>query len=158
MTWEKELSNRLENFRQKNGLDDTTLILSVKIRVTSGCFHREHSPQAYSIIDKAEYPESENQIIEHENGPEVIAWIALATASISFLQSTISLITEILKARQEGISKGDHPNNSLKVIVRGFDKKGRLREEEIVEVNSSELLDKKTIERTLNKSLKEFKK
>ncbi|HKJ33291.1 MAG TPA: hypothetical protein VKA34_15755 [Balneolales bacterium] len=158
MTWENELSSRLENFRQERGLDDETLIVSVKVRVTSGCFHREHSPQAYSIIDEIDYPKTENKIIEHENGPEVIAYIALATASISFLQSTISLITEILKARQQGVSQGDNPNDSLKVIVRGFDKKGRLREEEIVEVHSSDPLDKKTIERTLNKTLKEFKK
>lgn len=26
-------------------------VVSVKVRVESGCFHREHSPEAYKIID-----------------------------------------------------------------------------------------------------------
>ncbi len=158
MTWENELSERLETFRQEKHLDDDVLILSIKIRVTGGCFHREHSPNAYKLIDNLKYSKLDNKIIEHENGPEIVAYIALATASISFLQSTISLVTEILKARRDGISKGDSPKENLKVIVRGFDKKGRLKEEEIIEVNNITPIDQKTIEKILNKTLKDFKK
>ncbi len=158
MTWENELSERLETFRQEKHLGDDVLILSIKIRVTGGCFHREHSPNAYKLIDNLKYSKPENKIIEHENGPEIIAYIALATASISFLQSTISLVTEILKARRDGISKGDSPKENLKVVVRGFDKKGRLKEEEIIEVNSINPIDQKSIEKILNKTLKNFKK
>jgi len=158
MTWENELSERLETFRQEKHLDDDVLILSIKIRVTGGCFHREHSPNAYKLIDNLKYSKLDNKIIEHENGPEIVAYIALTTASISFLQSTISLVTEILKARRDGISKGDSPKENLKVIVRGFDKKGRLKEEEIIEVNNITPIDQKTIEKILNKTLKDFKK
>jgi hypothetical protein len=156
MIWENELTERIKTFRQENQLDTNILVLSIKIRVTNGCFHREHSPIAFKIIDSLNYSKLENKVIEHENGPEIIAYIALAAASISFLQSTISLVTEILKARQDGISKGDNPKDSLKVIVRGFDKKGRLKEEEIIEVNSSKPIDKNIIEETLNKTLNEF--
>jgi hypothetical protein len=158
MIWKDELKERLDSFRQEHRIDEDNLVVSIKIRVTNGCFHREHSPNAFELIDNLNYSKSDNKVIEHENGPEVIAYVALATASISFLQSTISLVTEILKARKEGVTKGDYPKDNLTVIIRGFDKKGSLKEENIIEVSSSKPIDKKVIEKTLNKALKAFRK
>jgi len=47
--------------------------VSIKLRVAGGCFHREHSPHAYSLIDKhldALPPgKREFRFEEHESGP-----------------------------------------------------------------------------------------
>jgi hypothetical protein len=49
--------------------------VSLKVRVTSGCFHRQHSPHAYALIDRdigALTRDPALSFVEHENGPELL--------------------------------------------------------------------------------------
>ena len=55
---------------------------------------------------------------EHESGPELLVFVAVVTAGISLAKSVIDLIVAIIKARSEGIKKGDHPASPLDLIVR----------------------------------------
>jgi len=53
--------------------------------VTSGCFHREHSPHAYVLIDRdldGLTRDPAVSFVEHENGPELLVELALATAGL----------------------------------------------------------------------------
>jgi len=112
--------------------------VSIKIRITSGCFHREHSPAAYRLIDeylaKADLSDIHYQIEEHESGPEILVYLAVVTAGISLAKSIVELIIEIVKARSEGIKRGDRPAEPLEIIVRGHMKDCEYVEEKILRI------------------------
>lgn len=66
----------------------------------SGWFHREHFPRAYDIIDASFVGLSPDvEYVEHESGPELLVYLAVATAGITLAKSVIDLVTAILKAR-----------------------------------------------------------
>lgn len=98
------------------------LALSVKVRVQTGCFHREHSPVAYDIIDayldKQQREPVEFRLEPHETGPEFLVWMAYGTAVVSMVTALTSLITAVISARSQGIMRGDRSNSSLDIIVR----------------------------------------
>lgn len=133
--------------------------IAIKIRVDSGCFHREHSPEAYKIIDELLNTKSiqlsghEYEFKEHESGPEIIAYAALTTAGITLGKSIIDLVTTIIKARAEGIYKGDKPNAPLKLIVRTQYVKKGIEEKIVMEFNKFSEVDKVAIETNLQKAV-----
>jgi hypothetical protein len=155
MSWENDFRVRLDHFEQRQSMAGG-IPVSIKIRVTNGCFHREHSPKAYEIIDASLHSLKLDESIsfyEHESGPELLVYLALGTAGINLTISVINLITTILKARSEGIKKGDHPSAPLELIVRSFDNKGRLVEEKVLHIDSQHTPDKKEIEQALDQTL-----
>ena len=85
------------------------IAVSVKVRITSGCFHREHSPRAYELIDAAlskmsrSSPSDGFSVEEHESGPEILVYLAVTAAGLGLAKSIVELITAIIKARSEGI-------------------------------------------------------
>ena len=50
--WEETFRRRMRDFQARSGSQQGEAV-SIKIRVSSGCFHREHSPYAYELIDKS---------------------------------------------------------------------------------------------------------
>lgn len=58
--------------------------VSIKVCVVSGCFHREHSPRAYELIDRglAKRSNASFAFEEHESGPEILVYLAV-TAELS---------------------------------------------------------------------------
>ncbi len=52
MTWEDEFRHRMRTFETSYSPREDGLPVSIKIRVTSGCFHRECSHHAYRMIDE----------------------------------------------------------------------------------------------------------
>lgn len=131
--------------------------ISVKIRVNSGCFHREHSPYAYQIIDKqlvsCSSQDTNFSFQEHESGPEILVYLALGTTGITLAKSIIDLITAIIKARSEGIKHGDSPDAPIELIVRRFDNKGKLKEETLLRFGSRDEIKKEFIEESLKKKV-----
>jgi len=98
--WEKTFRSRMRNFKARLRPGTAGLPVSIKLRVRSGCFHREHSPRAYKLIDSRLARLSPNvQFIEHESGPELLVFLAVATAGITLTKSVLDLITAIIKAR-----------------------------------------------------------
>jgi hypothetical protein len=134
--------------------------VSIKLRVESGCFHREHSPHAYEIIDRhlsAISPDNlEFAIEEHESGPEILVYLAVTTAGLTLAKSVIDLIIAIIKARTESIKKGDHPSAPLELIVRHVQKDGEFREEKILRIAHDDLPDKKALEHALRQAITKF--
>lgn len=132
------------------------LPVSVKVRITSGCFHREHSPEAYRLIDDyllaADLSDLNYQIEEHESGPEILVYVALATAGLTFTKSIMELVTAIIKARQEGIKKGDKPSDPLELIVRGHSKDDEYFEETLLRIPPDHPITVKQIRDALEKT------
>jgi hypothetical protein len=155
MTWEDEFRRRMERFGTSFPIKGDGVPASIKVRVSGGCFHREHSPNAYQIIDEylRSHPQNDCAFEEHESGPELLVYLAFATAGISLTANIINLVTTIIKARTEGIEHGDHPNAPLELIVRGFDESGKLREERVLRVESWHDVSEELIERSLLNSI-----
>ncbi len=155
MTWESIFRKRIKSFRLQNKGKEGYIPISVKIRVSSGCFHRTHSPHAYQIIDKYMqlHPEDDYQFEEHESGPEFLVWASLVTAGISLSANIINLITAVIKSRNEGIKLGDHPDAPLELIFRYFDEKGNLREERVLKIDSTESISESVIEKAISQSV-----
>ena len=141
---------------------DNLAPVSIKVRITSGCFHREHSPQAYKLIDDyvsgTDMAKLRAEIEEHESGPEILVFLAVATAGLTFAKSVVDLITVIIKARSEGIKKGDRPSEPLELIVRGHTKDGEYFEEKILRIPNDQTVTTKAIEAALAQSSKAAKK
>lgn len=154
--WHQTFRRRMRNFEDQNKSSQGSVPVSVKIRVTGGCFHREHSPCAYEIIDRClgDVPGSEGFTFEeHESGPELLIFVAAATAGISLAKSIIDLIVSIVKARSEGIRKGDHPEAPLELIVRRTQKDGQFTEETVLRVGHRDAIAVDVIEKQLKESL-----
>jgi len=123
--------------------------------VESGCFHREHSPEAYKIIDaQLRRPPECAEVIEHESGPELLLYLAVTASALSLAKSAVELITEIFKARSAGIKKGDHPRDPLVLIVRRVDEKDEYREDVILRIGHTDAVDSDTIEKELTTAIK----
>lgn len=152
-------------------------LVSIKIRVASGCFHREHSPNAYKIIDeyirprrsellehedeyfrsrRSEFFGCEYEFREHESGPEIIAYIALTTAAIALATSIIDLIVTIIRARSEGIRRGDKPEAPLRLIVRSAYREEGAEERIVMEFSKTSEIKRAEIETNLNKAVIEI--
>lgn len=151
--WQQTFRKRIRDFAALHPSRDGHIPVSIKIRVTSGCFHRQHSPMAYKIIDKhlALLPPDQLDFMfeEHESGPEILVYLAIMTAGISFAKSVIDLITAIIKARTEGIRQGDNPRDKLKLIIRRTRKNGDVLEKEVMKFETEGPIDKIEIEENL---------
>jgi hypothetical protein len=165
MSWANKFKNRIQDF--ESGFNDKdSFALSIKIRVANGCFHREHSPEAYKMIDfelqHYDFKKERIAFIEHESGPEILIYVGMIAAGFQLSSSVIDLIKSIIEARKKGIEKGDNPKNDLQIIVRGFNDNGELSVETILTINHLDKIDKKLIkeltEKTIAKAIKNRKK
>jgi len=154
--WHRTFRHRMRDFEDRKRFPQGSLSVSIKLRVTGGCYHREHSPRAYEIIDRylAKIKDSEEFVFEeHESGPELLVFVAAATAGISLAKSIIDLIVAIIKARSEGIKKGDHPQAPLELIVRRTQKAGQFEEETVLRIGHHDDIKPDIIEERLKESL-----
>jgi hypothetical protein len=99
--WEREFRRRIDQFAVVEKPKETPL--SIKIRINSGCFHREHSPQAFALIDEHIRDADDLQRIryrieEHETGPELLVILAVTAAGLGVVKSIVELITAIIKS------------------------------------------------------------
>jgi len=147
--WQAEFRRRMEHF------GDTAapglIPVSIKIRTRSGCFHREHSPEAFRLIDnyvrRAPKSDVPYQMVEHESGPEILVYLAVATAGLTLAKSIVDLVTAVIKARSDGIKKGDSPSAPLELIVRGYSQDDAYFEEIILRVPSDHPVTPEVIEK-----------
>jgi hypothetical protein len=146
----------MDGFRQLQPPKPGEIAVSIKVRVTSGCFHREHSPKAYCMIEHHLYSISPDQAVfefqEHESGPEILVYLAVTTAGLTLAKSVIDLVTAIIKARCDGIRQGDKPNDPLELIIRRTCKEGQFTEDKVLRVGPHENVDRSVIEQDLKKA------
>jgi hypothetical protein len=148
----------MQEFESNTEYHEEGIPASIKVRVTGGCFHRAHSPEAFKLIDQAvqeiRVPETPTELVEHETGPEILVYLAVTTAGFGLAKSVVDLITAILKSRQAGIERGDRPDQPLEVIVRLVDDRDMYQESKIIELDKDDRVDSETIQRILNEELK----
>jgi hypothetical protein len=157
--WQRTFRDRMKGFGRRRPPALGEIALSVKIRVTSGCFHREHSPRAYDLIDSSLAGSTADlQFEEHESGPELLVYLAAATAGLTLAKSVIDLITAIIKARSEGVKKGDQPDAPLELIIRRIDDHTGFREETVLRIGHAEPADPDLIKNQVAESLKKLLK
>lgn len=129
-------------------------VVSIKVRVESGCFHREHSPEAYKIIDAKFRDLPENvEVIEHESGPELLAYLG---GALALAGGVVTLVTSIIQARSTGITKGDRPSDPLVLLVRRVDKQDGYHEETVLRIGHTDKLDSGEVADKLNASIREL--
>ena len=159
--WQAEFRGRMLRFGAAHRPIPGDMAVSIKVRVRSGCFHREHSPQAYAMIDEhldALAPEDPKSISfeEHESGPEILVWIAVATAGLTLAKSIVDLVTTILKARSEGVKQGDHPSDPVELIVRRVSNHDEFREEAVLRMGHDQPVNPVEIEAALERALEKL--
>lgn len=155
--WQRTFRGRMHRFERQGAPRLGEVAVSIKIRVVSGCFHREHSPHAYELIDSQLAkirPDSALAIEEHESGPELLVYLAVATAGITLAKTVIDLITAIIKARSEGVKKGDTPADPIQLIVRRVGDDREFREEIVLRIGKQDRVDAKAIAKQLDESLR----
>ena len=155
--WQETFRRRMHHFEARRAPLPGEVAVSIKVRIASGCFHREHSPRAYELIDrglgKLIPGDSTFAFEEHESGPELLVYLAVTTAGISLAKSVIDLIVTIIKARTEGIKKGDHPSHPLELIVRRVHDGNEFREETVLRIGHRDSLDEAKLEQQLKDAL-----
>jgi hypothetical protein len=162
--WQETFRNRMRGFEARRAPQPGEAAVSIKVRVASGCFHREHSPRAYELIDRslaiAKLSGSDGSFgfEEHESGPEILVYLAVTTAGLSLAKSIVDLITAIIKARSEGIKKGDSPSDPLELIVRRVHNVQEFREETVLRVGHKDAVDEAKVERQLKDALRKLLK
>jgi hypothetical protein len=151
--WLKGFRHTVGDFQRRQ--QGSGHVVSVKVRVESGCFHREHSPEAYKIIDaQLRRPPECAEVIEHESGPELLLYLTVTAGALSLAKSVVELITEIFKARAAGIKEGDHPRDPLVLIVRRVDEKNEYREDVILRIGHTDAIDSGAIDKELTAAIK----
>ena len=154
--WPDEFRERMRRFEGRRARSTTGVAISIKLRVNSGCFHREHSPRAYEIIDAQlrtiGRTEIEVALQEHETGPEILAYVVLG---VGLLKEVIGLVTAIIKARSEGIKKGDHPDDTLHLIVRHVEARG-IKDVEVLAIERSDEVETAQVSEQLNTAVRKL--
>jgi hypothetical protein len=166
--FEDDLRNRLNRYKRLDG----TLPISIKVRVTSGCFCPNCCPAGNRIIDQAvkKYYRKHNNGVgrrgrnlhyeHHESGPELITYLALTAAGLSFSaaaltlgKSVIELLTAIIKARSEGQRQGDRRHEPMDLLVRGFDPSGKMFDQPVLHIRAGDEPTQKLIAQVLKEGL-----
>jgi hypothetical protein len=152
--WESEFRERMRRFTPPR---DGDVAVSLKVRVISGCFHREHSPQAYALIDERQTSLPDDgarvEFVEHESGPELLVALDLTAAGLALTASVISLVVAILDARRKGVGRGDQPSAPVELVVRRIDYGDTFREERVLSIASDESVDPAQVEALLRAML-----
>jgi len=152
--WEKLLHTRLENF-QRERRTKPGIPISIKCRVSSGCFERSCCKAAYQIIDRQVEISRINAgqdftFEEHESGPEIFVYVA---AGLGLAKSIIDLVVAIIKARPEGQKQGDRHRDPIELTVRGFRSEGEYCEEVVMQFSPEDSIDSDQIGKLLNTTL-----
>ncbi len=159
--WAIDFRARMLAFESQRPPRKGDVSASLKVRVTSGCFHREHSPHAYELIDRhlASVPPSQRSefaLIEHESGPELLVYLALVTAGVTLAKSAIDLVIAIINARAEGVKQGDRPDYPVEVIVRRVCDGDKFVEETVLRLGHDDPINLSDIEARVNAALKKL--
>jgi len=141
MTWEQTLRDRLNERHAPSG----SQWVSIKIRACGGCYDRGCCPVAMRIVDEAISKfETANGHAEdfkyerHESGPEFLVCLAVASSVITLVANVIQLVTVVIQARSIGRKQGDRHDEPLELVVRGFDRNGKLFDDKVMLIREGE--------------------
>jgi hypothetical protein len=155
MSWEDTLRHRLDEDGFQPGQE--VLPVSIKLRAESGCFHcRSCNPHASRVIDEAAWQHRHSRELrfeEHETGPELIIYLALGTAAVTLTKSVIDLVATFIKARADGKKHGDKSDAAIELIIRGFDRDGKIFEERVLRFQPGQAASRESVANALQQGL-----
>jgi hypothetical protein len=137
--------------------------ISIKLSPPSGCCCSNCWPETWKIVNQFIYPcgpikhegdaviKKDGNIFvleQHESGPEILVFLALATASATLAKSVIDLITTIIK----GLSSEHRKQPQRIKIVKRRLIKGNIEEEKLIEID---IPVSKNIEKQLEEKIKQ---
>lgn len=120
--------------------------ISIKLSPPSGCCCSDCWPIAWQRINSAIAPcgpiKHEGDVLievngdrfvleQHESGPEIIIYLALATATATLVKAIIDLITTVIKI----LSSEDRKQPSRIKISKRIIIKGKVQEEKLIEID-----------------------
>ena len=73
---------------------------------------------------------------------------------MTLAKSVIDLIVAIIKARAEGIKRGDHPNDPIELIVRGIGDGEKFAEETVLRIGHNHRINRTAIEARIKDAFK----
>lgn len=153
-SWPETFQARMRGFEMRYPPQPGAVSVSIKIRVVGGCFHRSCSPHAYAFIyehlRRTSASEPEFAFEEHESGPEILVYVA---AGVTLATSIINLVTAIIKARSEGVKKGDRPSTPVELVVRRTVGSDSIQDEVVLKFDHADPVSAKVIEERLNEAL-----
>jgi hypothetical protein len=153
-SWLETFRARMRGFEMRRPPQPGAVSVSIKVRVVSGCFHRSCSPHAYALIyehlRRTSSSEPEFAFEEHESGPEILVYVA---AGVSLAASIINLVTTIIRARSEGVKKGDRPSEPVELVVRRTVGRDSIQDEVVLKYDHADPVSAKVIEERLNEAL-----
>jgi hypothetical protein len=152
--WVQQFRDRMSRFGGRR--DRQGEPISIKLRVSSGCFHCSCSPMSYRIIREELHRNFDHdvELVEHESGPELLVWVALGTAGISLTASLINLVTAIIRARSEGMKAGDrHYSEPVELIVRRVTEKGEVQEIKVRQFAPQDQVSREEMEEVLTSAV-----
>jgi len=154
--WKDQFRRRMNRFSMPS--EGHGNAISIKIRPQGGCFHRQHSPHAYDLIDDYFHkcPSIDVGFEEHESGPELLVWLAIRIAGLNIAKSVIDLVTAIIKARSEGIKKGDSPSAPIELIVRKVITHDKIIEEKVLRFDYKDKVNGEQIEKALKEAIEKI--
>jgi len=79
-------------------------------------------------------------------------------AGVTLATSVINLIAAIIKARSDGVKKGDRPTDPIELIVRRVDDGSEYREEVLLRFSAQDAVSNKAIGRALTQALRRITK
>ncbi len=137
--------------------------ISIKLSPPSGCCCSDCWPETWRIVNQDISPcgpikhegdaliKKDGNIFvleQHESGPEILVFLALATASATLVKSIIDLITTII----EGLSTEHRKQPPHIKIVKRRLIKGKFEEENLIEID---IPVSKNIEKQLEEKIKQ---
>jgi hypothetical protein len=153
MPWIKEFRDRVGRFEGMLPPREGEVPVSVKIRIDTGCYSRGCCPHAFNIIDRKieELREQGERFVleEHETGPEIILYLAVATAGLSLAKSVVDLVRTVIKARSDRQKHGDRHHDPVTLVVRRLEKGDTLAEERVMTFAPNDRVTKETVDEAL---------
>lgn len=160
MNWNEELDQRIKKYSINHINKEGEEAISIKVRAEGGCYHKSCCPYALNLIyhKMNEINPDEFEYIEHESGPEIIAYISLSASGLLLAKSIIELVTTIIKARFEGQKHGDgHKGNPVTLIIRKTINGKEVIEEQIMTFNQSDKVSEEIVKNLLSEGYKNLK-
>lgn len=150
-TFPEKFQRRMRGFEMRHPPRPGEVAVSIKVRVDSGCFHRDHSPHAYALIDEHLHRLSSSgpdfAFEEHESGPEILVYVA---SGVALATSIINLVAAIIKARSEGVKKGDRPAAPIELVVRRTVGPDSVQDEVVMRCDHADAVSAKVIRERMN--------
>ena len=92
-------------------------------------------------------------LVQEESGPELVVYLAEGASGARLSPSVVDLIVTMIRARAEGIKRGDVRGAPIELVLRASDKRGKVLEEKIIRLDSKDPAGRRMIQESVDQAL-----